>query len=106
MEFVETRLFSKKLPSHLPDDEYRELQAFMLEKPDAGDVIKGSGGVRKLRWKAEGRGKRGGVRIIYYLALADSQFLMLTLYAKNELEDLTSSEIKLLKKIVEEWNNA
>ena len=78
----------------------------MLENPDAGDIIKGSGGVRKLRWKAEGRGKRGGVRIIYYLEVVESRFLMLTLNAKNELEDLTANEIKLLKKIVEEWNNA
>ena len=106
MEFVETKLFSKKLPSLLADDEYRELQAYMLEQPGAGDVIKGSGGVRKLRWKAEGRGKRGGVRIIYYLELAESRFLMLTLYAKNELADLTQNEIKLLKRIVEEWNHA
>lgn len=106
MEFVETKLFSKKLPSHLADDEYRELQAYMLEQPDAGDIIRGSGGIRKLRWKVEGRGKRGGVRIIYYLELAESRFLLLTLYAKNELEDLTTNEIKLLKRIVEEWDNA
>ena len=106
MEFVETRLFSKKLASHLADDEYLELQAYMLDNPDAGDIIKGSGGVRKLRWKVEGRGKRGGVRVIYYLELAEARFLMLTLYAKNELEDLTANEIKLLKKIVEEWDNA
>jgi hypothetical protein len=106
MEFVETKLFSKKLPSYLADDEYRELQAYLLEQPDAGDIIKGSGGIRKLRWKVEGRGKRGGVRIIYYLELAESRFLLLTLYAKNELEDLTTNETKLLKRIVEEWNNA
>lgn len=106
MEFVETKLFSKKLPAHLADNEYRELQAYMLENPDAGDIIKGSGGVRKLRWKVEGRGKRGGVRIIYYLEVAESRFLMLTLYVKNELEDLTANEIKLLKKIVEDWDNA
>lgn len=78
----------------------------MLEKPESGDIIKGSGGVRKLRWKAEGRGKRGGLRIIYYLEVAESCFLMLTLYAKNDLEDLTQQEIKLLKRIVEEWDNA
>jgi len=106
MEFVETKLFSKKLPSHLADDEYRELQEFMLKTPDFGDIIKGGGGVRKLRWKTEGRGKRGGVRIIYYLELSESRFLMLTLYAKNELVDLSPNEIKLLKKIVEEWDNA
>ncbi|HBT83756.1 MAG: hypothetical protein A2005_10765 [Desulfuromonadales bacterium GWC2_61_20] len=105
MQFVESRLFSKKLPAYLADDEYRALQAFLLEMPDAGDVIKGGGGVRKLRWSVEGRGKRGGIRVIYYLELAESRFLLLTLYAKNELEDLTPHEIKLLKKIVEEWNH-
>ena len=105
MEFVETKLFTRKLPDHLTDGEYRELQAFLLSKPDAGAVIKGGGGVRKLRWKAEGRGKRGGVRVIYYLEVAESQFFMLTLYAKNEMEDLTKDEIKLLRKIVEEWPN-
>ena len=61
MEFVETRQFSKKLPSYFADDEYRELQDYLLEQPNAGDIIKGSGGIRKLRWKVEGRGKRGGV---------------------------------------------
>lgn len=105
MQFVESRLFSKKLSAYLADDEYRALQAFLLETPDAGDVIKGSGGVRKLRWSVEGRGKRGGIRVIYYLELAQSRFLLLTLYAKNELEDLTPQEIKLLKKIVEEWTH-
>jgi hypothetical protein len=59
----------------------------------------------KVRWKAQGKGKSGGVRIIYYLACAEARFLMLTLYAKNELEDLTQAEIRLLKKIVEEWDN-
>lgn len=106
MEFIETKLFSKKLPTLLADEDYRELQAFMLEKPEAGDIIKGSGGVRKLRWKGEGRGKRGGLRVIYYLEVTESCFLMLTIYAKNDLEDLTQNEIKLLKRIVEEWDNA
>jgi len=106
MEFVEPKLFSKKLSSHLADDEYRELQGYMLENPDAGDIIKESGGIRKLRWKAEGRGKLGGMRIIYYLELAESRFLMLTLCAKNEVQDLSKAEVKMLRKIVEEWNNA
>jgi len=105
MEFVETVLFTKKLPCYLTDDEYHKFQDFMQQQPEAGDIIKGSGGVRKVRWKVQGKGKRGGVRIIYYLELAEARFLMLTLYAKNELEDLTQAEIKLLKKIVEEWDN-
>lgn len=105
MEFVETVLFTRKLPSYLSDEEYREFQSYLQQQPEAGDIIKGSGGVRKVRWKAQGKGKSGGVRIIYYLEFAEARFLMLTLYAKNELEDLTQAEIKLLKKIVEEWDN-
>lgn len=105
MEFVETVLFTRKLSSYLSDDEYHEFQNYLQQQPDAGDIIKGSGGVRKVRWKAQGKGKCGGVRIIYYLACAEARFLMLTLYAKNELEDLTQAEIRLLKKIVEEWDN-
>lgn len=106
MEFIETRLFSKKLPAYLADDEYQALQEYMLDNSDAGDVIKGSGGIRKLRWALQGKGKRGGIRAIYFLAVAENRFLMLTLYAKSELENLTTHEIKLLKRIVEEWNNA
>lgn len=106
MEFTETRLFTKKLPAYLNDDEYRRLQVHMLDNPDAGDVIKGSGGIRKLRWAIEGKGKRGGIRLIYFLSLPEARILMLTLFAKNELEDLTAQEIKLLKRIVEEWANA
>jgi hypothetical protein len=105
MEFVETTLFTQKLPSYLSDDEYREFQNYVHQQPEAGDVIKGSGGVRKIRWKTQGKGKRGGVRIIYYLEHVEARFLMLTLYAKNELDDLTQAEIKVLKKIVEEWDN-
>lgn len=106
MEFIETRLFSKKLPAYLADDEYRALQAYLLDNPDAGEIIKGSSGIRKLRWAYEGKGKRGGIRVIYFLAVVESRFLMLTLYAKNELENLTAHETKLLKRIVEEWNSA
>lgn len=105
MEFVETTLFTKKLPTYLSDDEYRDFQNYLHRQPEAGDIIKGSGGVRKVRWKAQGKGKSGGVRIIYYLECTEARFLMLTVYAKNELKDLTQVEIKLLKKIVEEWDN-
>lgn len=105
MEFVETALFTKKLPAYLVDEEYLKLQKYLLARPTCGDIIKGSGGVRKIRWKAEGRGKSGGVRIIFYLEVTASRFLMLTLYAKNELEDLSPAEVKMLKRIVEDWNN-
>ncbi len=82
-EFVETSLFSKIAGRYLSDDELADLQAYLGEYPESGDVIRGSGGIRKLRWQARGRGKRGGVRIIYYLKLARGQIWLLTLYAKN-----------------------
>lgn len=70
LEFIETPLFSRVVERYLSDDDYAELQVYLSEHPEAGDVIRASGGVRKLRWAVQGRGKRGGVRIIYYLKLA------------------------------------
>lgn len=66
MVFVETTLFSKLLPEYLSDDAYRSLQNYLIERPDAGAIIQRSGGVRKVRWAAGGKGKSGGVRVIYY----------------------------------------
>lgn len=74
--FVETRLFTKLVRDYLADDEYAALQQALIENPESGRVIRGSGGVRKLRWGVAGRGKRGGVRIIYYLRLAHGQIWM------------------------------
>ena len=67
LTFVETKLFTKRLREYLADDEYRALQEALIANPQAGDIIRGSGGVRKLRWNVAGRGKRGGIRVIYYL---------------------------------------
>ena len=77
MVFVETSLFSKLLDHYLSDDEYRTLQNHLIEHPDAGNVIRGSGGVRKVRWASRGKGKSGGVRVIYYWAKADEQTFFL-----------------------------
>ena len=66
MEFVETPLFTRLVKKLLNDDEYRELQEVLIYRPDLGDVIQGTGGLRKIRWMRKGRGKRGGVRVIYY----------------------------------------
>lgn len=104
MLFIETSLFTKLLPDYLSDDEYREFQAFIAENPETGDVIKGSGGIRKVRWTAKGKGKRGGVRIIYFWQRADSHIYLITLYAKNEMADLSPAETAALKKMVEAWN--
>ena len=104
MLFVETSLFTKLLPEYLSDDEYREFQAFIAENPDSGDVIKGSGGIRKIRWTAKGKGKRGGVRIIYYWQRTESNIYLITVYAKNEMADLSPAETAALKRMVEAWN--
>ena len=77
----------------------------MLDTPKSGDVIHGTGGIRKLRWQAKGKGKRSGVRIIYYYLDNKKRFYLLTLYAKNEVIDLTANEKKLLKQLVDNWKN-
>ena len=102
MVFVETTLFSKLLSRYLDDDGYRGLQNYLIERPDAGAVIQRSGGVRKIRWAARGKGKSGGLRVIYYWVKADEQVFFLTLYGKGEKEDLGAAELKRIVKLVEE----
>jgi mRNA-degrading endonuclease RelE of RelBE toxin-antitoxin system len=100
--FVETSLFSKLLGHYLSDDDYRQLQNHLIEQPDAGAVIRASGGVRKVRWRAGGKGKSGGVRVIYYWATADKQIFFLTLYGKGEKEDLSSADLKRVVRLLAE----
>ena len=100
-EFVETPLFTRIVGRYLSADEYAELQAHLNERPDAGNVIRGSGGVRKLRWAAQGRGKRGGVRVIYYLKLNKGHIWMLTLYAKNVKETISAHVLKQIKEAID-----
>jgi mRNA-degrading endonuclease RelE of RelBE toxin-antitoxin system len=102
MVFVETSLFSKLLREYLSDDEYRRLQAHLIERPDAGAIIRGSGGVRKVRWAAGGKGKSGGVRVIYYWLKADGQIFLLTLYGKGEQENLSAADLKRVMALVKE----
>ena len=101
MVIIETSVFTRRVTALLSDDEYRELQATLVERPKAGPVIPGSGGIRKLRWSASGRGKRGGARVIYYWATEQEHLLMLFIYVKNESDDLTQDQIKTLRHIVE-----
>ena len=101
MVIVETSIFTSRVTQLLPDDEYRELQATLVDRPDAGLVIPGGGGLRKIRWRASGHGKRGGARIIYYWAVAQDRILMLFIYAKNESDDLTPDQIKTLRQVME-----
>lgn len=102
MTFIETPIFTELLPFYLSDDGYRELQQALLLRPDAGNVIPGSRGLRKLRWRTEHGGKRGGLRLIYYWYVSEAVLYMIFLYKKNEQEDLTRDQIKVLSKLVEE----
>lgn len=101
-EFVETPLFSRMLERYLDDDDYAQLQAALNARPEAGAIVPGSGGVRKLRWGAEGRGKRGGLRVIYYLRTARGQIWMLTLYGKNVQENIPGHVLKRLREEIED----
>jgi hypothetical protein len=101
MVIVETSIFTRRVTELLPDEEYRALQAALVDRPDAGPVIPGGGGLRKIRWSASGHGKRGGARIIYYWATAQDRILMLFIYAKNESDNLRPDQIKTLRQIVE-----
>jgi hypothetical protein len=102
MVIIETAVFTRRMNGLLTEDEYRQLQTALVNRPDAGAIIKGSGGLRKIRWVLTGKGKRGGVRIIYYWSPAREQLLMLFVYAKNERDDLSASQLKILRHIVED----
>ncbi len=102
MVFIETSLFSKILPKYLSDDEYRRLQSYLLQKPDAGDIVRHSGGVRKVRWAPTGEGKSGGIRAIYYWKKSDDEIWMLTLYSKSEKSTISGH---VLKQIAEAISN-
>ena len=99
--FIESSIFARYLPDYMTDDEYAELQSFMAAHPGTGDVVPGSGGVRKLRWKMAGRGKRGGIRVIYYVQLKREEIWLLTLYGKNVIENIPGHILRRLKEAFE-----
>lgn len=101
MLIVETSVFTRRVLKLLSDENYRSLQQFLVADPEAGDLIRHSGGLRKIRWSVAGRGKRSGVRIIYYWAPARETILMLLMYGKNEQDDLTQEQLRILKRLVE-----
>lgn len=102
--FVESSIFEKHRSAYLPDDEFQQFQNDLLENPLVGDVIQGTGGLRKVRVGIQSRGKRGGARVIYYYDSFQC-FYLLTIYAKNEMSHLTADQKHQLKTFVEVWRN-
>lgn len=100
--FIETRLFTKLVLEYLSDEQYSALQQALMQNPEVGPVIPGSGGVRKLRWAAPGRGKRGGYRVIYYVKRANGVIWLLTMYPKNVAENIPAAILKRIREEVED----
>lgn len=101
MVFIETPAFTADVKALLPDDSYADLQLELAARPTAGDLIPGTGGLRKIRWRLPGQGKRGGARVIYYWRASQSQILLLAIYGKGTKDDLTAAEKRLMRRMVE-----
>lgn len=95
--FVESKLFTRLVGDYLTDDEYAQLQTALAEAPERGAIVPRSGGVRKLRWAQPGRGKRGGIRLIYYAKTREGVIWMLTIYAKNEEQNIPAHVLRKIK---------
>ncbi len=100
--FIETRLFTKLIGEYLSDEEYAELQQALIRNPALGNLIPGSGGVRKVRWRLAGRGKRGGIRVIYYVKAREAEIWMLTVYTKNVIESIPSHILHRIKEEIDD----
>jgi len=105
MVFVELTPFIAFRTRHWSDEDLRRLQNFLLATPDAGDVIPGGSGLRKLRWSAQGRGKRGGARVIYYRHVPKERIYLICAYAKSAQDDLTREQIKVLAQLMRDIEN-
>ena len=101
ISFVETKLFTRLVFEYLPEDEYRRVQAHLIRSPDAGSVVRSSCGVRKLRWPAPGRGKRGGYRLVYFVKRDDEVIWMLTIYPKNVLDVISPKLLRQIRRGIE-----
>jgi len=102
VESIEASAFTRYVYDYLSEEEYLGLQSFLLQYPEAGKLVPGSGGVRKLRWGVVGRGKRGGVRIIYYFRRHHDEIWLLTIYAKNETETIPAHILRQIAKEIED----
>jgi hypothetical protein len=102
-QLVEAPAFSRHREEYLDDEDFRRLQEYLAADPEAGDLVPGAGGIRKLRWKdsRRGKGKRGGLRVIYYCFLADEEIWLLTLYDKDQAIDLTKDDKEQLRRVLE-----
>ena len=100
--FIETRLFTRLVNDYLSDDEYRQVQLDLIQNPELGVVVKGSGGVRKFRWGATGRGKRGGYRVIYFIYRPDDVIWMLTIYPKNVRDSIPGHVLRQIRQEIED----
>ena len=105
MKFIETSVFTRIITQLMSDDEYRSVQEAMLVQPGIGNIIKGTGGLRKFRWKSGNTGKRGGSRLIYYWQVSEETFYMIYAYTKNQQSDLTDSQRQILSELVKELKN-
>jgi hypothetical protein len=102
MEFIEATAFTKYVYKYLSEAEYIGLQSFLLQQPEAGKVVPGSGGVRKIRWGMSGRGKSGGVRVIYYFKRQDDEIWLLTIYSKSEEENIPAHVLRQIAKEIKD----
>lgn len=103
MIFIETPIFTEDLADLLSDDGYGEFQQYLADNPEAGDVIPDTGGMRKIRWGANGKGKRGGVRVIYFHVAVAYQIRLVLIYRKGISDDLTQAQKKWLKNVTKGW---
>lgn len=103
MVFIETTIFTRQVQELLSDEAYGQLQQHLTDNPESGDVIPDTHGLRKARWAADGRGKRGGVRVIYFHVSAASQMRMLLIYKKAAKDNLSPREKQMLRKLNQDW---